>query len=141
MANIHTFAGDVFTCCAHEEIPVDKARQKKWLSKGSKAHNALKEIILDKRLRKDIKQLSEFCHTGNIEVFHSLLTKYVPKRQEFDQDQMQARTTIAVIDHNLSQNRGQKLDKSGQPVYRTAFCPRFCDKLWSMTAMVVLACI
>jgi hypothetical protein len=37
------------------------------------------------------------------------LLKYVPKRQEFDGDQMDARTTLAVIDHNLSQNQGQRL--------------------------------
>jgi hypothetical protein len=43
-------------------------------------------------------------------VYHnSLLLKYVPKRQEFDGDQMDARTTLAVIDHNLSQNQGQRL--------------------------------
>jgi hypothetical protein len=78
------------------------------MKKGSKAHNALKEVVLNKRLRNDIKYLSEFCHTGNL-VYHSLLLKYVPKRQEFDGDQMDARTTLAVIDHNLSQNQGQRL--------------------------------
>ena len=69
----------------------------------------------------DTKCLSEFCHTGNLEVYHSLLLKYVPKRQEFDGDQMDARTTLAVIDHNLSQNRGQKIDAQGQGVYKTAY--------------------
>jgi hypothetical protein len=54
-------------------------------------------------------------------VYHSLLLKYVPKRQEFDGDQMDARTTLAVIDHNLSQNRGQKIDAQGQGVYKTAY--------------------
>jgi len=34
---------------------------------------------------------------------------------------MQTRTTIAVIDHNMSQNRGQKVDSEGQSVFRTAF--------------------
>jgi hypothetical protein len=45
------------------------------------------------------------------------LLKYVPKRQEFDGDQMDARTTLAVIDHNLSQNRGQKIDAQGQGLF------------------------
>ena len=34
---------------------------------------------------------------------------------------MDARTTLAVIDHNLSQSRGQKIDVQGQGVYKTAY--------------------
>jgi hypothetical protein len=109
------------TTCAHEPIAPEMARTKKWMKNGSKAHNALKEVVLNKRLRNDIKYLSEFCHTGNLEVYHNLLLKYVPKRQEFDGDQMDARTTLAVIDHNLSQSRGQKIDVQGQGVYKTAY--------------------
>jgi hypothetical protein len=72
--------------CEHEPIAPEMARTKKWMKKGSKAHNALKEVVLNKHLRNDIKYLSEFCHIGNLEVYHSLLLKYVPKRQEFDGD-------------------------------------------------------
>lgn len=81
----------------------------------------MKEVILDKRLCKDIRQLSEFCHTGSLEVFHSLLLKYAPKRQEFDEDQMYTRTALAVIDHNLNQNRGQKISNDGQALYKVVF--------------------
>ncbi|CAG2243572.1 unnamed protein product [Mytilus edulis] len=105
--NQHTFKGKAVTSYANDEITPAIAEKKRWLVKDSKAHNALKEVILNKRLRKDIKHLSEFCHTGNLEVYHSLLLKYVPKRQEFDFDQMNARTSLAVIDHNMSQNRGK----------------------------------
>lgn len=94
--------------------------EKKWLKKGFKVHIALKEVVQDKRLLKDIAHLSEFCHTGNLEVYHSLLTKYVLKRQNFDYDQMNCRTAIAVIYHNMSQNRGQKVDEHGIGVYKTS---------------------
>lgn len=57
----------------------------------SEAHNALKEIVLDKRLRHDIRCLRDFCHTGSLEVYHSLLLKYVTKRHEFDDDQVHAK--------------------------------------------------
>ena len=97
VANEHVFSGDLITRCPHDPIDPEVVRKKKWLQKGSKAHNALKEVVLDKRLVKDICQLSEFCHTGSLEVYHSLMTKYVPKRQEFDFDQMLARTALAVI--------------------------------------------
>ena len=74
----------------HEPISEELSLKKKWLEK-------------------DIRQLSEFCHTGSLEVYHSLMLKYVPKRQEFDSDQMWTRTALAAMDHNLSQNRGHKL--------------------------------
>jgi hypothetical protein len=67
VVNDHTFEGKMVTTCAHEPIAPEMARTKKWTKKGSKAHNALKEVVLDKHLRNDIKYLSEFCHTGNLE--------------------------------------------------------------------------
>ena len=88
-----------------------------------KRFNALKEVVLDKRLVKDIRQLSEFCHTGNLEVYHSLMTKYVPKRQEFDQDQMTARTALAALDHNMSVNRQQATNKKVEKRFRM-ICPK-----------------
>ena len=121
IVDVHTFDGDIVSSCPHEELTPENRRKKKWLKKDSKAHNALKEVVLDKRLRKDIRHLSEFCHTGNLEVYHSLLTKYAPKRQEFDFDQMHCRTTIAVIDHNMGLNRGHKLDKDGRLLYKQVY--------------------
>ena len=123
IVNTHTFEGKIFKQCAHTFIPTDVAAKKKWLVRESKAHKALKEVVLDKRLRKDICQLSEFCHTGNLEVYHSLMLKYCPKRQEFDYDQMVTRTTLAVIDHNLNQNRDHKINKNGEKAYKLV-CPK-----------------
>lgn len=121
ISNIHEFDGDHLTRCPHEPLDPEVARKKRWLKIGSKAHNALKEVVLDKRLLKDIRQLSEFCHTGSLEVYHSLMTKYVPKRQEFDFDQMMARTALAVIDHNMSRNRPQATNKKGEKMFRVTY--------------------
>lgn len=55
--------------------------------------------------------LSKLCHTGNLEFYHSFLTKYFPKRQDFEYDQMNCRTAIAVIDHKVSQNTDQTVDE------------------------------
>ena len=123
IVNQHTFTGEHITQCPHEPLDPEAARKKKWLKKDSKPHNALKEVVLDKRLVKDIRQLSEFCHTGSLEVYHSLMTKYVPKRQEFDQDQMTARTALAALDHNMSVNRQQATNKKGEKRYRMV-CPK-----------------
>lgn len=127
IVNVHTFDGKHITACAHEPISEELSLKKKWLEKDSKAHKALKEVVLDKRLRKDIRQLSEFCHTGSLEVYHSLMLKYVPKRQEFDSDQMWTRTALAAMDHNFSQNRGHKINKDGEKAYKLV-CPKATGK-------------
>ena len=62
--------------------------------------------------------MSEICHTGSLEAYHSLMTKYVPKRQEFDFDQMNARTALAVIDHNMSRDRIQMTNKKGEKMFK-----------------------
>jgi hypothetical protein len=93
IVNVHTFDGKHITACAHEPISEELSLKKKWLEK-------------------DIRQLSEFCHTGILEVYHSLMLKYVPKRPEFYLDQMWTRTALAAMDHNFSQNRGHKINIS-----------------------------
>jgi hypothetical protein len=119
--NHHEFPGNTYTKCAHAPLTDDEQRRKKWLVPDSAAHNALKSVVLNKTLLKDIRQLNEFCHTGNLEVYHSLMTKYCPKRQEFDSVQMTARTALAVLDHNNSTGRKQKQTSDGEPRYRFVF--------------------
>ena len=126
--NEHHFHGERITQCPHEPLDPEVARKKKWLKRGSKAHNAQLEVVLDKRLTKDIRQLSEFCHTGSLEVYHSLMTKYVPKRQKFDFDQMNARTALAVIDHNMSRDRIQMTNKKGEKLFKLG-CTK-ANALW-----------
>ena len=69
---------------------------------GFDAHEALKEVVLDKTLLKDIKRLTKFCHTGMLEVCvcHSLVTKYCPKWQHFGYKDMMARIQLAALGHN-----------------------------------------
>lgn len=121
VVNRHEFPGEKYKGCAHSPLSDDEQRRKKWLTPDSAAHNALKSIILNRSLLKDIRQLNEFCHTGNLEVYHSLMTKYCPKRQEFDSVQMYARTALAVLDHNRGTGREHKTNSEGEPCYRFVF--------------------
>ncbi|CAC5383134.1 unnamed protein product [Mytilus coruscus] len=57
---IHSFEGKFFKQCAHTPFEPEVSDTKQWLVKGSKAHKVLKEVVLDKRLRKDIRQLNNF---------------------------------------------------------------------------------
>lgn len=150
--NEHSFEGEIVTCagCSHENLSPKEAKEKKWLKRGSKAHNALKEVVQDKSLLKDIGNLSEYCNISNLDVYHSLLTKYVPKQQDFDLDQMNCRAAIAVIDHNMFQNREKKVDEHRIDVYKTAYSkevpsmetkPVYNPKLYKWVAVLMKFCI
>ena len=65
----------------HQTLPSEEERSTKWLRSSSVAHNALRKVVLQDTLLRNMKQLTGFNHTGSLEVFHSLLLKYCPKRQ------------------------------------------------------------
>ena len=73
----------MFTSCAHERLDAIEVRKKAWLKPNSKSAKALQDIVTEKRLLKDLQKLTDFCHTGYLEVFHNVLLKYAPKRQHF----------------------------------------------------------
>ena len=65
--------------------------------------------------------MTAFCHTGALEVFHSLLTKYVPKRKHFSFEGMEARTLLAALDHNINIDREQATTTEGKLRYKVVF--------------------
>ena len=86
----------------------DETRKKKWIENDSPAYQALEDIITTPRDLKDMEHMAEPFHTGDIEVFHSLLKCYAPKLQEFELNVMDARVKLAILDHN--NNVGRKQD-------------------------------
>ena len=86
ISNVHEWdggEGSVFNNCVHPTLPPEEHRSKKWLRSGSLVHTTLKNIMYNKTLLCNIKMLTVFHHTGVLEVFHSLILKYCPKRQHF----------------------------------------------------------
>jgi len=77
VANRHYWNGELMTQCEHEET--DDNDRTAWLTMDSEAHKTLKTVVQDKKLLKDIDRLTDFCHTGQLEVYHSMLLKYAPK--------------------------------------------------------------
>ena len=86
--------------CSHFRISSKDQREIEWLASGSPAHVALEEVITSKKLLKDLEKLTEFHHTRELESYHSVMTKYVPKRKHFCCNRMVARTQLAILDHN-----------------------------------------
>ena len=101
-------------CCAHEPISPRAHRKTKWLIVGSLAHEALKHVVLEKTLLKDLDLLTKTIHTGALEEYHSLYSKYTPKRQHFGYLGMVARTQLTALDHNSGTGRSQAEASSGK---------------------------
>ena len=74
IVNEHQWTGSTHFSHMLKFSPADE-HKKKWLRRGSHAHEALKDDVLNKRLLKDIGKLNLFCHTGGLEVYHSVMTK------------------------------------------------------------------
>ena len=126
ISNIHSCdSADLYHQCAHPPLSNAEARTKKWLTLNSPAHEALKAVVMDRNLLKDIQQLSLCCHTGKLKVYHSVYTKYSPKRQHFSFKGMVARTQLTALDHNANAGRQQAYtsigDNEGKPQYKVVF--------------------
>lgn len=120
IVNGHEWEGDLFSQCAHEPID-NRNNRKKWLNPNDPAYHVLKQIVTKPSLVRDIAKLNDFCHTGQLEVFHSLLTKYCPKWQHFSYMGMRVCTQLAILDHNYNTDRQQATTFQGRPRYRMAY--------------------
>ena len=115
IVNKHKWSGNThFHKCDHRHIPSAEAKQICWLKPGSPAHLALEEVVLNNKLLKDLAKLTDFCHTGNLEVYHSMMLKYCSKQEHFSYKGMVARTQLAALDNNANTGRGQAEVQSGQ---------------------------
>lgn len=92
-----------------------------WLHPSSSAHDALQKVVQNKNLMKDLDHVTMFRHTGQLEVYHSLLLKYAPKRQHFSYGGMVCRTQLAAIDHNYHVGRQQATTRSGDHRYNIVY--------------------
>lgn len=109
ITNKHCFKKEFpkYLKCAHKPFTKKESRKKKWIKKYSPAYNAIEEVVLDKKNLEDMEHLTEPYHTGNLEVFHSLINSYASKRHEFELNVMDARVKLAVLDHNNNVDRKQ----------------------------------
>ena len=88
----------------------NKKKQKKakeWISPKSEAFEVLQSIVLHPKVLNDLAFLTKFCHTGVLEVYHSLYNKWVPKRQHFSYTGMLARSQLTTMDFNQCSNLKQ----------------------------------
>ena len=133
VANKHKWSGNIlFHQCCHRRISSSEAKKVCWLKPGTQAHLALEEVVLNPKLLKDLAKLTDFCHTGKIEVYHSMMLKYASKREHFSYKGMVARTQLAALDNNANTGRSQALVKSGEQAgeARHKLCFPKANKRW-----------
>ena len=99
----------------NKPITTDERETKKF------AYVALKNIVLDKRLLNDLKYLTDFNHTGILDVYHSLYNKYIPKRLHFSYPAMIARVQLSVLDFNSRDGLAHRKNKQGYLQYKHQF--------------------
>ena len=114
-------SNEIFHQCAHNELTLYQMKTKPWLKESSYAYAALQRIVTDKNLISDLKYLTEFNHTGTLEVYHSLYNKYSPKRIHFSYAGMVARGQLAVLDFNSGVGLDQAKNKQGELRYKHQF--------------------
>jgi len=119
IVNIHQWNGEQMVQCEHETADDDDDTD--WLTIDSDAHKALKSVVLDKQLLHDMDKLTDFCHTGQLEVYHSMLLKYVPKRQHFPYSGMLTRLQLSALDHNYNTDNETLKDSQGKEKVRQIF--------------------
>ena len=70
--------------------------------------------MLNTKLLKDLAKLTDFCHPGKIEVYHSMMLKYCSKQEHFLYIGMVARTQLAALHNNANAERPHALVPSGE---------------------------
>ncbi|XP_071854650.1 uncharacterized protein [Apostichopus japonicus] len=88
-----------------ELVQVSETTSSVEMEKLGFKRSVIPDVLMKKRLLKDIHKLTKACQTGSLEVFHGALLKYCTKRQEFDFPNMMARLQLAIIDHNRNCDR------------------------------------
>ena len=88
---------------------------------GSPAHVHLEGIIKSKDLLKDLVYLTDFSHTGGIEVYNSLYNKFCPKRLHFGWHGMVARTQLDVLDFSSGSQCAQATTQENKNLFKLSF--------------------
>ena len=96
-----------YHACGHGPLSQEDRESKKWIRVGSAAHEALSDVVNDKRLLNGVNQVNLFCHTGKTEVFNSNVLKFCPKRIHFPYEGMVVRTKLTAIETNHNTDRAQ----------------------------------
>ncbi|XP_064464730.1 uncharacterized protein LOC135400449 [Ornithodoros turicata] len=115
--NVHDGHSGTYRRCLHEPITNGD-----WLDPDSQAYVKFRDITGDKRLLKDVAQMSPNTQTYALESFHSLLIRFAPKSVAFSPEGMLARTRLAVLHFNENSDRCQAETLDGKQRWKVKCC-------------------
>ena len=92
--------GSKFKKCSHKKLTKRDKSERQWFAPGTPSFLTLEKIVKCQYLLGDLKHLTNFNHTGTLEVYHSVYNKYYPKRLHFSYPAMIARAELAALDFN-----------------------------------------
>ena len=122
ICNVHKWVGyHHFKKCDHPTLLKNQAKRKKWLKQGTLAFSEVEKIIKNKKTLSDLKQCTEFRHSGNLEVFHAVYLKFCPKRLRFSFEGMIARTELAILHFNASVAEPYAINRHGKQIYKLQY--------------------
>ncbi|XP_019623411.1 PREDICTED: uncharacterized protein LOC109469344 isoform X2 [Branchiostoma belcheri] len=124
--NVHSWSGNqFFHACKHKQATQrQEETTTKWLKVDSPPHKALKAVVFEKALLRDMGQMTKYKHTGQLEVYHNVVLKYAPKRLQYPYPGMRARLQLSVIDHNENIGRTQAKTSRGDLRHRLDYSKR-----------------
>ena len=80
----------------------DERDNVKYFDPNSLAFKKLQKVCLKACIINRIEKCSLFIHTTQLEVFHSKIRKFLPKKTSFDRSRTLAMTQICIMDWNNS---------------------------------------
>ncbi|XP_073716032.1 uncharacterized protein [Misgurnus anguillicaudatus] len=116
---LHHVTGEhVWALDACQHGPLADEREKEWIPKGSVAHDALSDIVLNGRWLKQVHKYLRFRSTSELESFHNHLLMYASKRNSFTFPVYEARIFLAALDYNSHCSRQPRRRPDGSIQYK-----------------------
>lgn len=119
VANKHKNHGNLYKECNHGNL-----RKRKWIKVGTVAHDKLDNLLSNKTLVNDIKNLSSDSQTSSLEGFHATLNHWHPKMICFFWLGTFCRHILASLHFNENVNREKQTNKNGDKYYKVSY-PKF----------------
>ena len=126
VSNKHNWNGYThFHKYCHARLTPAQIRKKTWLKSDTPAYVALEEVVLNKKLLKDIEKLTEFCHTGNLNFIILSTSHTVQSMSTFLTKAWWPHAQLTALDHNANSERKQVVAKcggyAGEARYKVSF--------------------
>ena len=116
ICGFHEFPNNnILKRCEHGNI------DREWLTPTSSSYIALKRIVTEMLFISGMNYFVDFLHTGNLEVIHSLLLKYCPKRLQFSFHGMITRAQLAILHFNQAMKSEHAVTEDGTPRYKLQY--------------------